>query len=370
LRSRHELKSGATWRRGARNTQRRRFAIDPGRRYHQVENVMEGWVNRRTGLFMIVSAAATVASGIEFSASRTQAQSPFLNVEGFAYDAFDRLPKTLIEVGGGKINVAFALGELALPKDKIFDWIRKAGHAVSTYYGRYPVASVRLLIIPVAGSGVRSGTTWGYRGAAIRILIGRDSDQNDLDSDWIMTHEMVHLALPDMPQRYNWLSEGFAVYIEPIARVKAGYLTAQSIWADMVRDMPKGLPHDGDLGLDNMQTWGRIYWGGALFCLKADVEIRRATGNRLGLQDAMRGVLAAGGNHEVDWPIGKILTTADKAVGVTVLNDLYDRMGGKPMAPDLPGLWRDLGIEVTDAGLRFRDDAPLAAERIAITATS
>ena len=84
----------------------------------------------------------------------------------------------------------------------------------------------------------------------------------------------------------------------------------------------------------------------------------------------MRGVLAAGGNHEVDWPIGKILTTADKAVGVTVLNDLYDRMGGKPMAPDLPGLWHDLGIEVTDAGLRFRDDAPLAAERVAITATS
>ncbi len=34
----------------------------------------------------------------------------------------------------------------------------------------------------------------------------------------------------------------------------------------------------------------------------------------------MRGVLAAGGNHEQDWPIERILSTADKAVGVDVLD--------------------------------------------------
>ena len=39
----------------------------------------------------------------------------------------------------------------------------------------------------------------------------------------------------------------------------------------------------------------------------SDIEIRKATNNRLGLQDAMRGVLAAGGNHEQDWSIDRIL---------------------------------------------------------------
>jgi len=76
----------------------------------------------------------------------------------------------------------------------------------------------------------------------------------------------------------------------------------------------------------------------------ADIEIRKATGNKLGLQDAMRGVISAGGNHEQDWSIARILATADKAVGLHVLTRLYNEMGAKPVTPDLAALWRDLGL--------------------------
>ena len=181
-----------------------------------------------------------------------------------------------------------------------------SARAVTTYYGRFPVNSLRLLLVPVDGGRIRGGTTWGYRGAAIRIPLGRDSTEDVLQRDWVMVHEMVHTALPDMPDRYAWLSEGLAVYVEPVARVQAGDLPAREIWQAMMRDMPKGLPQAGDQGLDNTPTWGRKYWGGAMFCLLADIEIRKATHNRAGLQDAMRGVLAAGGNHEQDWPIERI----------------------------------------------------------------
>jgi hypothetical protein len=105
-----------------------------------------------------------------------------------------------------------------------------------------------------------------------------------------------------------------------------------------------------------------------MFCLFADIEIRKATGNRLGLQDAMRGVLAAGGNHEVNWSIGHILTTADNAVGVDVLTHLHDQWGSKPVKPDLDALWRDLGLRFGGGSLEFDDSAPLAAIRAAITA--
>ena len=77
---------------------------------------------------------------------------------------------------------------------------------------------------------------------------------------------MVHLALPDMEDRHAWLSEGLAVYVEPVARAQAGDLSAKEIWLAMMRDMPKGLPQAGDRGLDNTDTWGRKYWGGAMFC--------------------------------------------------------------------------------------------------------
>jgi hypothetical protein len=300
-------------------------------------------------------------------ASCAYAQSELLRGDRMPYDAFDKLAKTDLEVPGGMIHVGFAPGDFVLPKDKILDWVKASAKAVSTYYGRFPVKSLRLLFVPVDGPRVRGGTTWGYRGAAIRMMLGQASREDDLRRDWVMVHEMVHTALPDMEERYNWLSEGLAVYVEPIARVQAGDLTAEEIWLAMMRDMPKGLPQAGDQGLDNTGTWGRKYWGGAMFCLTADIEIRKATGNRLGLQDAMRGVIAAGGSHEVDWSIERILATADKAVGVNVLTNLHNEWGRKPVAPDLDQLWRDLGLRNKNGSVEFDAAAPLAAIREAIT---
>ena len=221
--------------------------------------------------------------------------SPFVSGRGFPYEAFDALPKTQMPVDRGVINLAFAPGEISLPKDAIEAWVGRAAKSVITYYGHFPVASVRVLVVPVEGTGVRGGTTWGYNGAAIRMLVGSHASAEDLDRDWMMTHEMVHLALPDVDLRHTWLAEGLAVYIEPIARVQAGYLTPKIIWADMARDMPKGLPARDARGLDNTRSWASFYWGGALYCLLADIGIRGDTGNRFGLQDSVRGILAAGG---------------------------------------------------------------------------
>ena len=82
----------------------------------------------------------------------------------------------------------------------------------------------------------------------------------------------------------------------------------------------------------------------------------------------MRGVIAAGGNHEQDWSIERVLTTADKAVGVDALSRLHREMGSKPVTPDLAALWRDLGLRPRGEALEFDDSAPLAAIRKAITA--
>jgi len=312
--------------------------------------------------------ATAVMAAISLASFSAGAQSEYMRGDRMPYDAFDRLPKTDLEVSGSTIHVAFAPGTIALPGEKIFDWIKMSAKAVSTYYGRFPVSSLRLLIVPVDGARVRGGTTWGYRGAAIRLPFGRDSTEDDLRRDWVIVHEMVHTALPDLDDRYNWLSEGLAVYVEPVARVQAGDLTATEIWQAMMRDMPKGLPQAGDEGLDNTDTWGRKYWGGAMFCLFADVEIRKRTGNKFGLQDAMRGVLAAGGNHEHDWSIERVLATADKAVGVDVLIRMHDAWGPKPVTPDLTALWRDLGLKLQGETIEFDDSAPLAAIRKSITA--
>ncbi|MGH6736244.1 MAG: hypothetical protein ACRECX_09205 [Methyloceanibacter sp.] len=294
-------------------------------------------------------------------------QSEFLS-ERFPYDAFDRLKTTPIHAGGSTLNVGFAPGASALPRSAILAWLETSAKAVSVYFGKFPVASARILIVPVPDAGVPAATTFGYRGAAIRFVVGSDVTKTQLADDWKGVHEMTHLALPYVDETHLWLAEGVAVYVEPVARVQAGDLTAERIWGDMVRDMKQGLPQKGDRGLDFTPTWGRTYWGGAMFYFLADIEIRKATGNRAGLQQALRGILAAGGDHEQHWPIERVLSTADEATGTTVLSDLYAKMGDKPYAPDLDALWRDLGISVRAGKVTFDDSAPLAPIRRAITA--
>jgi hypothetical protein len=138
----------------------------------------------------------------------------------------------------------------------------------------------------------------------------------------------------------------------------------------MMAGMAHGEPEPGDLGLDRTHTWGRTYWGGALFCLVADAEIRKRTGNKRGLQDALRGIVHAGGTIDKDWPIERVLRTGDKATGTTVLEDLYAVWGKAPVKVDLASLWAQLGVRVAGGDVTFDDNAPLAAVRIAITKPS
>ena len=282
---------------------------------------------------------------------------------GMPYDAFDELPTTTIVLPGGKILVAFAPGEFELSKSRVLSWVKSAGETVSQYYGRFPVPLARLLIVPYDGGGVGGGNAFGYGGAAIRLRLGQYTNEYQLDHDWVLVHEMVHLAFPSVPQRHHWIEEGLATYVEGIARVQAGRLSAHELWAGMLDGMPKGLPQEGDHGLDHTPTWGRTYWGGAIFCLLADVEIRNRTNNRKGLQDALRAILVAGGNMEVRWPITRAFEVGDVATGVPVLTTLYRELKDDPAPVDLPGLWRRLGVAPRGRTVVFSDDAPLAAIR-------
>jgi len=236
------------------------------------------------------------------------------------------------------------------------------------YYGRYSVPHVFLQIRPFDGKGVRGGRTFSMRGGLIRIAVGNETTEDDLARDWMLTHEMVHLTFPSVPDEHHWIEEGIATYVEPIARIQAGQFNASRMWFELVRDMPKGLPQSGDQGLDHTHTWGRTYWGGALFCLLADVEIRRQTQNKKGLEDALRGILNAGGDMREDWELEKAFDVGDHATGTDVLMKLYERMRNSPVETDLAALWKELGIREENGTVQFQDDAPLAAIRKSISA--
>jgi hypothetical protein len=199
-------------------------------------------------------------------------------VSGAGAAAAPRADGTMLRVGGATIEVDFASGHLDLSRAELMAWVSSAASAVTAYFDRFPVPRFRIVIEPVPGkTGVLTGTTWAQGGAHARVHVGEHTSVDDLARDWVMTHEMIHTAFPDQPSQHRWIEEGISTYVEPLARAWIGNYPATKIWGDLVRELPNGLPAEGDRGLDHTHTWGRTYWGGALFCLLADVEIRTRT---------------------------------------------------------------------------------------------
>jgi hypothetical protein len=273
----------------------------------------------------------------------------------------------VLKVPGATIDVTLPDETMKLSRQDLLGWVQGAANAVSSYYGHFPVPHLTLRIRSSNGGGIRHGVTYAKDGGLILISVGRDTDIAETKDDWVLVHEMIHLAFPSMDDDQHWIEEGISTYVEPVARVRVGLMPLNEMWRTFVRDMPKGEPGPGDHGLDNTHTWGRTYWGGAMFCLLADVRIREHTGNRKGLQDALRGI-NHGGNITKDWDIEKALALGDKATGTTVLRDLYHDMRDKPAPVDLGQLWKNLGIEAKDGSVTFNDNAPEANIRKAITA--
>src|SRR5581483_4086200 len=218
----------------------------------------------------------------------------------------------------------------------MLEWVSTGARAVSRYFGRFPVprATIEILMANGRRGGRINGVTYGEGGARSRLTVAQHVTAAELMQDWVLTHEMVHYGFPSQDRPHNWIEEGSATYIEPIARAQVGNVTVTQVWGDMIRFMPQGLPAEGDQGLDNTHTWGRTYWGGAIFCLMADIEIRQKTKNKKGLVDALRGINKAGGNIECDWSLEQSFQAGDKATGSKVLMNLYSQMALKSMPVD------------------------------------
>jgi hypothetical protein len=286
------------------------------------------------------------------------------------YSVFGPLAVENVAFADGAIEVAFVAARRQVSNAQIAAALRRAGETVRAYLRRFPVERLLVVVTPSSGDELH-GRTMGTGGVTLLLGVGDGVDSVELSRSWVLVHELVHVAFPTVPRDQLWIAEGLATYVEPIARARAGELPAEKVWRDLVDGLPQGQPERGDRGLDRTHTWGRTYWGGALFCLVADVEIRERTDNRRSLDDALRAIVDKGGTLAASWPLERALRIGDEATGVPVLTELRRKMGATPMPVDLDALWARLGIarRPHEVGrLRFDDGAPLAAVRKAITA--
>ncbi len=294
-----------------------------------------------------------------------EASSDALEYSSFA--AFGALDTATIESGKTLVEVAFARRTPGLSLSDATRWVKTAADTLSTYFQRPYANRVLVIVIPGQPGSPTRGETLGDGGPAVLVRTAGGLTAAATRQDWVVTHELVHASLPSLGHDHAWLGEGIATYVEPVVRSRAGLVSVETFWRDLVVGLPQGLPEAGDQGLERTHTWGRTYWGGSLFCLLADVAIREHTGNARSLDDALRAVAASGADAEAHWTVEHFLDVADAGTGTRVLEDLYRDMALAPGTVDLAALWQRLGVRVEPDHVAFDDRAPLAAVRRAIT---
>lgn len=246
------------------------------------------------------------------------------------------------------------------PDDALFDeWITKSAGAVRGVLGRFPASHAALIVSLDPGDDVEVGFSMG--GSSILLRVGERTDRATFLRDWVLTHEMLHFACPSQPDARDWAEEGLATYVEPFARARAGLVSREDAWKGLVRGFAYGQPQAGDRGLDRTRTWGRMYWGGALFFFEADYAIRLKTQGKKTLFDAIAAIVAAGGTNASGWTLEHAFEIGDAATGTHVLVELLARHGSGPEPFDYLTHLADLGVSRVGGHVVFDPKAPHAS---------
>jgi hypothetical protein len=283
------------------------------------------------------------------------------------YTVFGARTVRRLDAPGSTLRMALLDGPLGLGTERVARWIETAFGAVTAFYAQPPDSEVLVVIAPIPKErGVKFGRLLPESAPGIVMLVGEKTSERDLADDWMLTHELFHIGTPSYGAKSGWFDEGLATYYEPLIRARAGLYSEKRVWEEFASEMPRGLGALTKVGLSNGETRDELYWGGGLFCLLADVEARRRTAGKRGLEDGLRAVLRAGGNSSVVWSLEETFEAMDQGIGVPVLGELAKRHMAHGAPVDFPRLLAELGVVVGKRGVSLDEKAPLSAVRRAV----
>ncbi len=294
-----------------------------------------------------------------------------------SFSAFGPMRHYRIDVPGregqrGRLDVAIVgKTRYGMTDEAIKTWVDDATKVVTPLFGRFPVDRTTLFIVPAKNEDeVVFGKVLSLAGASVALVVGDKMPESARRQDWVLVHELFHLGFPTFRGEGRWLGEGLATYYEPILRARAGWTKEADVFRQFARNMPRGMPQRGSsAGLAARDDLDSIYWGGALFCLAADVAIREETRNKRSLDDVIRIALARGGDATKVWTVAEVMRVGDEVTGTNVLSRMYERHAQRGERIDLEGILAALGVErLDDGGWTLDDSRRLAWVRRGIVA--
>jgi len=327
-----------------------------------------------------IEVAFALPSGIAVSTpwQHADAPGPVYRVGHSSYEwpgtvAFGRFTEHAVAVPGGRLLVAILDGRPKVDEAQVLDWLRGAAAAVTRLYGRFPVASLQVVVVPGARSNTPVPSAYVLRGGgpAAHFFINQRRPTEEFRADWSAVHELSHLLLPYVHSEDAWLSEGVASYYQSVLLARAGVIGTQEAWQSMHaafeharRELGTGTLVDATERMYRNGRFMRVYWEGAAIMLLADQRLR-ARGSSLDavLDELQRCCLSP----DIGWHAADLMRRLDWLAGGSEFADLYEEQVKSDAFPDLSEVYRQFGLQVDDGGrVTFGESAPQRAQRDAI----
>jgi hypothetical protein len=291
--------------------------------------------------------------------------------------AFGRFPEREVRATGGVLRIAALGGMTASQADAMAQWIGDVARAAVTAYGRLPLEQIQVMLIAskARGGAVGFGQSTRGQGQALTIFVDPTRPLAEIRADWTAIHELSHVAHPYLGEGGAWLAEGLASYWQNVLRARAGQLTPEKAWELLDAGFGRGRAaanadmtlHDVTRQMHERRAYMRVYWAGAAYWLGVDVELRRASGGRLGVDVALSRFRDCCLGRMGAWQPEDFVMKLDALVGTDVFVRRWREADAQRGFPDLAPLYSALGIVHKKEGAPgFDPDAPDAAIRAAI----
>ena len=265
---------------------------------------------------------------------------------------FGQLELEQLTLPGGTLNLAIA-AKTPQARDLYINWTRRVAETVVHEFGRLPVSSTQVVVMPtwfgsdpVPGGEVRRGN-----GSGLVLIPNTDATSSELMHDWTLYHEFTHLFHPYLGSEGRWVAEGIASYYQNVLRARAGVISAETAWQRLVAGFDRGKRKSR--GGETVADGGlmRTYWTGAVMALELDMRLRQQVGITLSsvLGEFADCCLPA----PRSWQPFKFMQRLDAISDTELFTDLYGRYSSSTEFPNHNDLLRELDIDSSEDTLTF-----------------
>jgi hypothetical protein len=262
-------------------------------------------------------------------------------------------------------------------RESLETWTSTISKSLLQVYGRWPRKQWEISLAPISASRT-DPIPWAQveRGDPDRVsfFTSTAATAQDLIGAWTSYHELSHLLIPYRGWGDIWFSEGLASYYQNVLQARSGLLSEQQMWQKLYDGFMRGRRQSQFAQFDlqtisaEMRKKGafmRVYWSGAWYFLKADVELRRRSRGKQTLDTALDRLNLCCAEQKLS--VTQMVAKLDEVNGVDLFVPLYRELSSSTSMPDFEPLFAELAIEVRKNTVQLNSASPNADLRTRIT---